>query len=530
MNIRTWLGSLILSADTPANLNSPAALEALPAHAQIAARAAFEAGLAAYSAGEFATAAACFNRALHYRHDDADAHNNVGLSYFGDGCLDDAADAFLLAIHFRPHFPQAFYNMALTALQRGDCDDAIKSLERALELSPAYVAAHNTLGYVLTHLTGDFERGAAHIRTALELSPAEPDVLCNYSAVLTQEGNTRQALQVCERLLAGHPDMHEARLNRALARLKLGHYAEAWPDYEARKLARGNYARRNLPFTEWQGEQLQGGKLLLYAEQGLGDQIMFASCVPDTMQRGGICLIECAPALVPLFSRSFPSASVLAQSGNEENVASLAHAAGVDHQIAMGSLPAHFRKRLDDFPRVTGYLRADPARREYWKHRLRNLGPGLKVGISWSGGTRSTQGASRSTQLAQWLPILQTRRCHFVSLQYGNAATDLAAMLQAQPLPVHDWREANETFDETAALVAELDLVISVQTALVHLAGSLGKSTWVLLQANCEWRYGEDGETMPWYPTIRLLRQSRRGKWQPVFERIARDLAALASH
>jgi Flp pilus assembly protein TadD len=494
----------------------------------IDARAAFDAGLAAYADRDLRTAIACFNSAVAHRHDDADAHNNLGLSYLEAGDDDDAMDAFLLAIHFRPHFPAAYYNLALAALQRGVYDEAIENLEHAIELSPGHAAAHNTLGYIFTHVTGSFERGAEHIRTALELSPADPDVLCNYSAVLTQEGHTEKAVQVCESLLANHPNMHEARLNRALACLKLGRYADGWPDYEARKLARGNYAERNLPFDEWQGQSLHGKKLLIYAEQGLGDQIMFASCVPDVLHLAGSCLIECASALAPMFTRSFPAASVLSQGADDESLAALANEVKVDYQVAIGSLPAHFRKTRDHFPQPAAYLHADPARCDYWRRRLHDLGPGLKVGISWAGGAPSTRGASRSMQLAQWIPILQIPRCHFVSLQYGNAAADLPAFCQAQQLRVHDWRDARANSEETAALITELDLIVTVQTAAVHLAGALGQPTWVLLQAACEWRYGERGATMPWYLGVRLFRQSRQNEWQPVVEQIAHDLAALA--
>ena len=176
----------------------------------------------------------------------------------------------------------------------------------------------------------------------------------------------------------------------------------------------------------------------------------------------------------------------------------------------------------------TGYLRADSARLHHWMSRLAALGPGLKVGISWFGGAASTRGADRSTRLAEWSPILRQSACHFVNLQYGNSGDELREISREHGIVIHDWRDAIENYDETAALLQALDLVVSVQTALVHLAGALGKPTWVMLPAACEWRYGEDGESMPWYPALRLVRQSRAGDWQPVIARIARDLSLLA--
>jgi Flp pilus assembly protein TadD len=525
MSILGWLESLRARSNARADVASTVE----PAAAPQAARAAFDGGLAAYAARDLATAIDCFNRVLKFRHDDADAHNNLGLCYLETGRREDAVDAFVLATHFRPDFPQAFYHLALAALQERDIAEAVRCLKRALELSPDFAVACNSLGYVFTHQTGDFEQGAALIRKALALNPADPDILCNYGAVLAQEGRAEEALAVCDELLASHPQMHEARLNRALALLKRGHFDVAWPDYEARKFARGNYIPRALPFPEWRGESLGGKKLLIYAEQGLGDQIMFASCVPDVLKLADACLIECAPSLVPLFARSFAGATVVAQTQDDANLARTAQAAADTHQVAMGSLPAQFRQRRADFPDHAGYLRADPARIAYWKNRLDALGPGLKAGISWAGGTPATRSASRSMQLVDWTPIFGQRRCHFVNLQYGNAATELRALLGKREVSIHDWRDAIENFDETAALVAALDLVITVQTALVHLAGALGKPTWVMLQAASEWRYGEQDESMPWYPGVRLFRQSRPGDWQSVVASVARDLAQRAS-
>jgi Flp pilus assembly protein TadD len=526
MSILGWLESLLPRANARVGIASTAKPAVDP---QGTARTAFDAGLAAYSARDLATAMDCFKRVLEFRHDDADAHNNLGLCYLESGHREDAVDAFVLATHFKPDFPQAFYHLALAALQGRDFAEAVRCLERAIELKPDFATACNTLGYLLTHQTGDFERGAALIRKALALEPADPDILCNYSAVLAQEGRAEDALAVCDQLLASHPQMHEARLNRALAQLKRGRFDEAWPDYEARKLARGNYVPRALPFPDWQGEPPHCGTLLVYAEQGIGDQIMFASCVPDVLRLAKNCLIECAPPLVPLFTRSFAGATVTAQTQDDAALVRTAQAAGVTRQVAIGSLPAQFRRRCSDFPAHAGYLRADTARIAYWKNRLDALGSGLKVGMSWAGGTPATRSASRSTQLADWAPIFAQRQCHFVNLQYGSAAAKLRAFSREPGVSIHDWRDAIENYDETAALVAALDLVITVQTALVHLAGALGTPTWVMLQAASEWRYGEQGESMPWYLGVRLYRQPRPGEWQPVVAVVARDLAQRAS-
>jgi Flp pilus assembly protein TadD len=532
MSLGEWLTALLRRVGA-GRQPAPAAVEALPVllpdeEKDRTASAAFDAGKAAFRAKDYATAIDCFKTVIELRYDDADAHNYLGLSHLEQGAHEDAADCFLLAIHYRPQFPQAFYNMALAAHRRGDLAQAVTCLEQAISLKPDFAGAYSTLGYLLSHQLGDFARGAEHIRTALRLSPTDPDVLCNYGMVLTQEGRPEEALAICDQLLAAHPDMHEARLNRALAALKLGRFAEAWPDYEARKLARGNYMPRALPLPEWRGQLLRDKKLLVYAEQGLGDQIMFASCLPDLLPQVGGCVVECTPPLVPIFRRSFPTARIESQAQGDARLASLVQSARFDYQVAIGSLAGYFRRDRAEFPLHAGYLHADAARVAYWQDRLSALGPGLKVGISWFGGAASTRRDTRSMHLQDWLPLLAQPACCFVSVQYGKVNSELATLSRAHRVKIHAWGEAIDDYDETAALVTALDLVISVQTAIVHLAGALGKPAWVMLPAASEWRYLERGDTMPWYPSVRLLRQPRLGDWQPVIARVAQDLAQYA--
>lgn len=531
MNFLAKLAALMRPSRTD-ELPAAAAIEALAAATPVeglepALRAAFDAGKMAYEAKDYATAADCFNKVIELRHDDADAHNYLGLCHLAQDNYEDAADCFSLAICHRPQFPQAFHNLALVALHRRDFDEAITGLEKAIAMKPDLAGAHNNLGYVVCRELGDYERGAEHIRTALKLNPNDPDVLCNYSMVLIHEGQLAEALSLCNQLLAGQPNLHEARLNRALVTLNLGRFAEGWPDYEARKLAHSNYVRRALPLPEWRGQTLRGKKLLVYAEQGLGDQIMFASCVPDLLPHVGGCVIECLPRLVPTFRRSFPAARIEPQARDDKRLASLVQAARFDYQVAIGSLPGSFRRSWSDFPRHDGYLHADPARVGYWKDRLKALGPGPKVGISWFGGAASTRRDARSTRLQEWLPVLSQEPCDFVSLQWGNVNTELQTVAREHHVSIHNWQEAISDYDETAALVTALDLVISVQTAIVHLAGALGKSAWVMLPAVAEWRYLQDGETMPWYPSLRLFRQQQAGEWQTTIAAVAAELSRL---
>jgi hypothetical protein len=329
---------------------------------------------------------------------------------------------------------------------------------------------------------------------------------------------------LCDRLLAVRPDLEEARLNRALALLTTGDYQRGWEGYEARKRARCNFLPRAFPAPEWQGQDITEKSLLVYGEQGLGDEIMFASCLPDVIARAQRCVIDCSPKLEKLFRRSFPKAVVHGAPQTERDTSWLASMPPIDYHVAIGSLPYHFRKHLVDFPRHQGYLRADPARVAHWRHRLDELGSGLKVGVSWAGGMASTRQQLRSIALSDWLPIFRTGGCHFISLQYGDHEQEMVALSREHGVTLHHWPEAIEDYDEIAALVSALDRVISVQTSVVHLSGALGRPAWALIAAVPEWRYLDHGETMPWYPSLRMWRQQMLGQWAPVVEQVAAAL------
>jgi hypothetical protein len=253
----------------------------------------------------------------------------------------------------------------------------------------------------------------------------------------------------------------------------------------------------------------------------VGDEIMFASCLPDLMACGVHVVYEARRRLAPLMTRSFPQATVCASTGDGRLPAAIS-GSGIDSEIPIGSLPLYFRRTRQDFPAHRGYLVADPARVELWRGRLAALGPGLKVGISWRGGTATSRQKLRSLTLEQLRPVLEVPGVRFVSLQYGDAREALQA--GAALPPIAQWPETIDDLDETAALVSALDLVVSVCTAVIHLGGALGRPVWVLAPYAPEWRYGLKGEAMPWYPSVSVIRQPAFGDWGPVIAEAAARL------
>jgi len=484
---------------------------------------AFHAGLERLRAGDFPGAERHLSAAVEHAPGLPEAHFHLGIALARQQRYEEAADCFVLATHFRPDFAEAHFQLGLAEFHRDRFDEALASFRRATELRPGYADAHCNLGYLLYKHLEQLDEAEEHLRRALALDPASIDARTNLAMVLDHRGATDEALAMYDRILEVAPGDPEVRLNRALIRLMRADYAQGWPDYEARRSVQ---RQRAFPYPEWDGSSLAGRTILVHAEQGLGDEIMFASCLGEVIARAGHCVVECHRKLEKLFRRSFPGATVHGALQTDADLAWLDRMPKIDCKIGIGSLPLHFRRSLADFPRHTGYLKADATRVADWRARLDALGRGPKIGISWRGGAKKTRRHVRSIPLEQWGPLLAVPGVHFVSLQYTDCRAEIGAVESASGIRVHHWRDAIDEYDETAALVAALDLVISVQTAVVHLAGALGKPVWALVSASPEWRYQKSGESLPWYPSVRLLRQSTPGDWQAVVNEARERLAA----
>lgn len=519
----------------------------------------YDAGVTAFRARQWAEAAACFDRVRQRQHDFAEAHLYLGLCQRKLGALDDAVDSLLLAATFNPELEQAhfylgvvelerknfdeaqacfdralalrpdnaqvFNSLGKLKLERGDVDAAIGHYRHALALKPGFAAAASNLAYVLFSEKRDADAALALAREAVRLAPDMTDARCNLAMVLQFLGRCEEALEATAVALRADPAHDKSLLNRSMALLMLEDYAQGWPAYEARRTIYPSFRFAQYALPEWDGGDLAGRTVLVYAEQGLGDEIMFASCLPDLLARAAHVVIECSPKLVDLMRTSFPDAYVKGMPQISRDVSWLAEAPQApDCKIAIGSLPRYFRPSRADFPARRSYLTADPARRSRWRERLAALGPGRKIGISWRGGTHYTNAASRQADLAAWAPVLARSDAHFVSLQYTDCAAEIAAAEAQQGFRLHHWPDAIDDYADTAALVAELDLVISVCTAVIHLAGALGTPTWILVHATPDWRYLRDAPAMPWYPSVELLRQRSAGDWTELLARVARRL------
>jgi Tfp pilus assembly protein PilF len=449
--------------------------------------------------------------------------NNLGLTLLKAGELEAAADAFAAALHHAPLFGEALRNLVSVSAKLERHGEMRDLLQAMLAEHPHNADAHAALGFV--ELLG-FARPAValqHFDAAMAQGLDGAELLTNRGIALHDLGRIEAAIASYDAALRADPQHGLARFHRSLARLITHRFELAWDDYEARPPLAG-IAAREPPLPRWQGGDLHGKRLLILAEQGLGDEIMFASCFPEVIARAEHCIIDCAAKLEPLFRRSFPQASV--HGGSQfDGIDWLRMTPPADAWIAAGSLPRLLRAELAAFPERRAYLFADAAAAAHWRSQLDALGPGAKIGVSWRGGTAHTRSGMRSLQLAQLAPVFAVPGAHFVSLQFDAEAEEVAAFSASSGVPLTYFSAAMADYDQTAALVSSLDLVISVCTAVIHLGGALGTPVWVMAPKVPEWRYGLEGEAMPWYPGNRVLRQSEAGDWAGLIERVAARLA-----
>lgn len=428
-----------------------------------------------------------------------------------------------LAQEYAPEQIDVLQRLILKLDHVGQYDAALRIAERAMrELGPRF-ETHHFLGYA-RFSTGDHEGAVAACREAIRLNGKSPGIMVTLGSALLALGRADEAMAAYRRALKVLPTYPDALFHQGMLNLMRGRYRDGWAGFEYRfKIPRGTKRRAE---PRWNGTSLRGRTLHVLREQGLGDDIMYSSCYPQLIADAKHCVIECEPRLEKLFRRSFPQAEFVPIVDNAIK-SEVLERKDVDARIFSASVPGYLRNSLRDFPEHQGYLFADPARAAYWRGQLARLGPGLKVGLSWRGGTVYTHRNRRTLLLETLQPLLAIPGVHWVNLQYGERAGEIAAFSAAHGIAITDWPEAIDgDYDETAALVDGLDLVVSVCTSVIHLTGALGREARVMVPFAPEWRYGLEGDRMPWYPGVHLHRQVDPQDWSSVIAEVAAALKA----
>lgn len=466
-------------------------------------------------AGDADGARARANLALELDPNLAEAHLNLGLALQElKGTSDEGAVAsFQRAINLKPDLPGSYLGLGVALHENGQSDEAIKAYGHALALDPTFVEAHCNLGNLMRDRC-EFDRAAKHYRDALGIKPDQAEVLGNLGVALQESGDLNGALEAYTKAIEVEPDNPEVRRNRGMALLAAGKFSEGWSDYEYRwQTQRFERLKRDWPVPFWDGEIKDGLRLYVHAEQGLGDTLQFCRYLPMLAEQGISVVFECADSLRALM-KQVPGVGQVRQPGQE--------VPAIDAHVSLLSLPGLLGTTSGNIPANIPYLDVPQAYKDKWQKITSNWLPGKRIGIAWRGSPDHARDALRSPGLTPCLPLLELSDTVVVSLQKDGAAEELASLDTANALidPMTDVAD----LADTAALMQQLDVVISCDSAPLHLAGGLGVQCFAVLPHVAEWRWGTEGNTSPWYPTMTLVRQPSFGDWASVFNEVRRQL------
>ena len=469
-------------------------------------------GIANHQQGRRIEAIASFLRAIELRPDYAEARNNLGVALQHQGKLGEALACFKEAVRINPDYADAHNNLGSAYQLQGELEEAAACYQRALRIRPDYAEARKNLGGVF-HQQGRLEDAAACFRAALRLKPDFAEARKDLGVVLRDQGRLDEAVAAYREALRLRPDFPEAHAALGMVHLLAGRFEQGWTEYEWRLRCQQFVPPElgdSLPF--WDGSPLEGKTILVCSEQGFGDVLQFVRFASVLKERGATVVFWCAPEMREL---------VATCPGVDHVITGLPTPVPCDCYTLLLSLPYRLGTTLATIPAQVPYLSAPPERRTYWQRELGGIS-GFKVGIAWQGNPGHLEDRQRSVRLEEFEPIAHVPGVRLLSLQKGPGTDQLPEF--ADRWGIVDLSTRMQSWADTAAAVGLLDLVISVDSAVVHLAGAIGAPAWVAQRYAPDWRWLLGRDDSPWYPTLRLYRQPRPGDWGSVFARIAREL------
>ncbi|MBL6942065.1 MAG: tetratricopeptide repeat protein [Rhodospirillales bacterium] len=469
-------------------------------------------GNARTALGDFQQAEKCYRKALKFKPDYAMAHNNLGNVLKQSSAFEEAEKHYLRAASLDGNYVEALSGLGAVQLELGKVGDAEQNCRRALELNPDFAEAHTNLGNVLAE-KGAYKEAISHHRRAVDFNPDNAGVLNDLGNVLKDSQQFEEARTVYNRAIAIDPDDAKANYNLAMAHMTDGDLLEGFKGFEWRWKVAGMVENRDFPGQEWMGEPLEGRTILVHAEQGLGDTIQFCRYLPLLVASGGKVVFECQPSLVDLVAGMGENITVFAKGETPPPY---------DHIHApLLSLPRLFGTTLQTVPADSPYLQANATLSGQWAERL-NQYRGPKVGLIWRGGAAHLNDRNRSASLALFDACFTEPGVTYFSLQKDRPKED-----NSLPERFIDLGQDFNNFSDTAAALENLDLVISVDTAVAHLAGAVGTPVWTLLAYPNDWRWLVERQDSPWYPTMRLMRKEAGQEWQFLLQRVATEIEKM---
>jgi tetratricopeptide (TPR) repeat protein len=477
-------------------------------------------GIVLHDLQKLEEAASYYRKALELNPQFAEAYNNLGIDYKEQGKLDDAAACYLRAIALNPERAEVHNHLGTVLHAQGKWEEAVRQYGEALSRKADFADAHNNLS-LLYQDQGQTAEALAGFRRAIDFDPDFAAVYTNLGNLLHQQGKLDEAAVNLDRAIELNPDSAEAHFNRSLVMLQRGNFENGWAEYEWLWKCK-EFLGRALKRPTWNGSPLGGRKtVLLHTDQGLGDILQFVRYAALVKERAKKVVLRCEKRLIPLLSRC---------AGLDKLVPLDVKAPVSDAEAHLTSLPRAFNTTVATIPNLVPYLFADEELIKQWRGKLPQLG--FKIGIAWQGNPKFKQDKTRSIPLAAFEPLTEVLGVRLISLQKVQGIQQIAEVrerfdvLELGP----DVDEATGAFMDTAAVMMNLDLVVTSDTAIAHLAGGLGVRVWLALSAMPEWRWLLDRSDSPWYPTMRLFRQKSAGDWASVFQAMREELTALTAH
>jgi len=472
-------------------------------------------GLIAFQLKKYDIAGDFIGKAIENKPTVPQFHYNLGLVFIALKSHEKAIQAFEKAIKLKPDYADAYYNLALVLKEQRQFDDAVKNFKMAIQLAPDDAYAYYNLGNTYEALDR-YEAAVESYQLGIKKNRNFTDVHNNLGVVLKELGRLDEAISHLREALRLQSDCAEAHWNLSLALLVKGQFEEGWNEHEWR-FRRGKKSTiypYDFTIPLWDGSSFTGKCLFVHLEQGFGDTLQFIRYLPMVKARGGTVTFETLKPLLGILN-GFPGIDKLVEISPDRS-----HAESCDYYVPVMSLPMLFKTEIPTIPSNIPYLYADSEKVEQWKNRINRKG--FRIGIVWAGKPEHENDGNRSCALEYFSALAGIPGVELYGLQKGDAAREAETSIGMIKIINFD-RELKD-FSETAAAIENLDLVISVDTALAHLAGAMGKPVWTLLPYAPDWRWLLEREDSPWYPTMRLFRQPSRGDWGTVFDRVKDEL------
>jgi tetratricopeptide (TPR) repeat protein len=468
-------------------------------------------------AGHFQQAEDIYRRILREQPNNSAACFSLAFVLKEKGNIEEAVTYYQKTLKLNPQFVDAYYNLGSIFQQRGQLDEAVFCYERTIQVDPGHAMAYNNMGSILQQ-RGRLDEAIVLYQKSLQYNPVLLSAYNNLGLAFQEKGMFEEAMTYHRKALSLNQEHATVHFNMGVLLLMHGDLKRGWQEYEWRKKMQG-YRARSFTQPLWDGSEIDGRTILLYSEkgyEGFGDVIQFIRYAPLIRERGAKIIVECRNEIKTLLKNVKGVEQVITYNG---------HLPGFDFHCPFLSLPFVFRTTLKSIPSTIPYITVGPTLVRKWREKIQDNRSRFNVGLVWAGDLSHPRVQYRSCSLEAFQPLSQLDGIALFSLQKGEAAT--MAKNPPEGMKIIDYTEAITDFADAAACMENLDLVISVDTAAAHLAGSLGKPVWTLLPFVPEWRWLLDREDSPWYPTMRIFRQPRPGDWKGVITRVGDELKRI---